>query len=162
MIVKLDESHHELTQPLFQSSAIHQYYCDTYLSGLRNFHAYGNIVDGVITDFISYYAHSDDPSYYITRYRSTNQDSALLNTVVTHNENDGRLKFYIRTDVVSLATPDRYEYHDEYLVPAKTRCYYSVPWEILFNRTLANTDAVVRCYYLKQQYRTNLPTGGYI
>jgi hypothetical protein len=168
MIVKLNSSHAELIRPLFKSNAVHEHYCNTYLSDLKNFHAWGSITDSIVTNFISYYEYCDDPAYYITKYVVTpQQESQILDTVLAVNESVGRLKFYVRTDIASIqnwsqVNRERYDYFDEYCVPSKNRCYYSVAWEVLFNRTLAEQDSIVRCYYLKSQYRNILPLGGNI
>jgi len=54
---------------------------------------------------------------------------------------------------------ERYGAFDEFTVAAKEKCLYTLPWQILFNRTLLPVDTIVRCTFLKQEYRTTLHKG---
>jgi hypothetical protein len=90
--------------------------------------------------------------------------------VIKFNEAEGLFKFYTLANVehakllrrwtFSPWANERYGYVDEYTVPAKTQCKYNLHWQILFNRVLIPVDTVVRCTYLKQEYRTQLPVAG--
>lgn len=148
-------------------------FCDTYLSGLNNYHAYGSIENGIVTSYVSFYESIESPDWYGTQFRSIHNAGSLqevLDSVIKHNEAQGRLKFFslfnqkykkgIRKFMFSEWANERYESIDEFIVPARTKCIYQMPWQILFNRTLVPVDSLVRCTYLKQQYRAALPIGG--
>jgi hypothetical protein len=95
----------------------------------------------------------------------------LLDAAMAFNEVRGRLKFYtlwnanhgklLRRFAFSPEATLRYDYVDEIIIPAKTKCVYTNYWQILFNRTLLPVDSIVRCTFLKQEYRTT-PVGGNI
>ena len=94
----------------------------------------------------------------------------LLDHVLAYNEANGRLKFYSMFNVkyaksyrrfaFSLDAQERYDFVDELIVPARTKCIYQTYWYLLFNRTLVPADSMVRCTFLKQKYRTTIPIGG--
>lgn len=196
-VVKLDTSHAESLKHLFESdrymgtqlsefgfalnsdvakNRLFNIFCSNYLSGLNsNFHAYGYEHAGVITALISFYESVEEPAWYYTLYRASGESghlSAVLDTVIDHNEANGRLKFYtlvnskhsklLRRFHWSAKNNERYGYVDEYVVPAKTKCYYVNAWELLFKRVLLPVDTVVRCNYLKQEYRDTIHIGGNI
>lgn len=152
----------------------HKVFAATYLSGLKNYHAYGAIDDnGVIHCYIGFYESIDDPAWYWNHLRSSGDSSLIkdvLDAVIAHNEERGRLKFYsmfpqqytgtYRRLAFSKLNNERYDYFDEFSVDAKTMCKYTLPWQILFNRTLLPTNVVVRCTFLKQKYRIQLPQCG--
>ena len=152
----------------------HEAFYNTYLSGLNNYHAYGAFDDNnVIQGIISFYESQDEPSWYGTGIRNRGNREvakALLDTAIKHNENNNRLKFYtvwsqkhmkmLRRFIFSDWANERYDYFDEYVVPSKHQCIYNFHWQILFNRILVPVDSVVRCTFLKQQYRNNLAVGG--
>jgi len=147
-------------------------FCDTYLTDLRNFKAFGNVENGIVTSYISFYESVESAEWFWTQIRSRDRGSikSILDKVVAHNEEHGRYKFYsmfnakyaksYRRLTFSEAVSERYDFFDEFIVPSKTRCFYQVPWQVLFNRTLVPTDSIVRCTFLKQEYRTQLPIGG--
>ena len=150
-------------------------FCSTYLSDLNNYHAYGYLEDGVIKALISFYESVDEPAWFLTIYRSSGNKRLLqdvLDAVIEHNENNGRLKFYslshtnhtrlLRRFLWSKYNDERYGYFDEFIVHARDKCFYVKPWELLYNRILLPKDSIVRCTYLKQEYRTTLPIGGNI
>jgi hypothetical protein len=153
---------------------LYDIFCSNYLSDLDNFHAYGYVDDdGEVKSLISFYESVEEPAWYYTVYRSSGDNELLrpvLDKVIEHNESNGRLKFYtlvnqrhsrlLRRFHWSKYNDERYGYFDEYLVPAKQKCYYTNAWELLFKRFLSTEDCVVRCNYLKQEYRTSLPQGG--
>jgi len=149
-------------------------FVDTYLSGLRNYKALGLVEDGVVKSLISFYMSPDEPCWYGTMIRSLNDKNyvrPLLDSAMAFNETRGRLKFYtlwnadhgklLRRFAFSTEANQRYEYVDEIIVPARTKCVYTNYWQILFNRTLLPVNSVVRCTFLKQEYRTT-PIGGNI
>jgi hypothetical protein len=157
------------------SNFYHQSFVETYLSDLNNYHAYGYETDeGVITTIISFYESSDDASWYWNHIRSMGQNSnhikQVLNKVIEHNENKGRLKFYsmfpkkyvsvYRRLAFSKEASTRYDYFDEYNVNTKHQCKFNLAWQILYTRRLLPVDTVVRCTFLKQEYRTELYNGG--
>jgi len=148
-------------------------FCANYLSGLNNFHAYGYLEDGVIKALISFYESVDEPAWYYTLYRSTGNNNLLrdvLDEVIKYNESNGRLKFYtlthsrhtklLRRFHWSKYNNERYGYFDEFTVPERNKCFYINSWELLYKRLLLPEESIVRCNYLKQEYRTVLPIGG--
>lgn len=153
---------------------LYNIFCDNYLSDLDNFHAYGAIDDsGIVQSLISFYESDDDPSWYYTLYRSSGNNQLLkniLDEVIAYNEKNGRLKFYtlvnskhsklLRRFTWSEYNSNRYGYFDEYLVPERCKPFYNTHWELLYKRILIPTETTVRCNYLKQELRTQLPIGG--
>ena len=197
-IIELTEDHRDLVKSLFYTrnymgTDLHTNYfaptdknpieethyklfLETYLSGLHNYKALG-LQDntGSIKSLISFYLSPDEPSWYGTMIRSTNDKKyvrPLLDAAMTYNEQLGRLKFYtlwsekhaklLRRFAFSKTATERYDYIDELLIPAKTKCVYTNYWQILFGRTLLPIDTVVRCTFLKQEYRKEIPIGGNI
>jgi hypothetical protein len=197
-VIKLDSSHKEAVKGLFDTKkymgvdvndtsfnrggdgekfneVLYNIFCSNYLSDLNNFHAYGYLEDGQVKALISFYESNEEPSWFYTIYRSSGDNNLLrlvLDEVIKHNEERGRLKFYTLTHAThtkllrrfhwSKYNNERYGYFDEFLVPAKNKCLYVNPWELLFKRFLVPEDSIVRCNYLKQEYRTTLPIGGNI
>lgn len=148
-------------------------FCANYLSDLNNFHAYGYVEDGSVRALISFYESVEEPAWYYTIYRSSGNNEHLrpvLDSVIEHNESRGRLKFYtlvherhsklLRRFHWSKYNDERYGYFDEYRVPDRFKCYYTNAWELLYKRMLLPEASIVRCNYLKQEYRTTLPQGG--
>ena len=148
-------------------------FCANYLSDLKNFHAYGYVEDDQVRALISFYESVEEPAWYYTMYRSSGNNDLLrpvLDQVIDHNESLGRLKFYtlvherhsklLRRFHWSKYNDERYGYFDEYLVPERFKCYYTNAWELLYKRMLLPEASIVRCNYLKQEYRTTLPQGG--
>lgn len=147
-------------------------FCDTYLSGLNNFKVIGSIENGEVTSYISFYESVETPDWYWTQIRSKSPRAIphLLDKATDYNEKNGRLKFYsmfnekyaktYRRLAFSESVNERYDFFDEFIVPEKTKCFYLIPWQILFNRTLVPVNSLVRCTFLKQQYRENLPILG--
>jgi hypothetical protein len=157
------------------NKTLYNIFCSNYLSDLNNFHAYGYLEDDQIKALISFYESNEEPSWFYTIYRSSGNNNLLrevLDKVIEHNESNGRLKFYTLTHAKhtrllrrfhwSKYNDERYGYFDEFLVPAKNKCFYVNPWELLYKRFLVPEDSIVRCNYLKQEYRTTLPIGGSI
>jgi hypothetical protein len=154
----------------------HESFCCSYLSGLKNYKAIGYFNDdNNILGLISLYQSPDEPSWYGTQIRSIGGKQTvrmLLDHAIDLNEKDGRLKFYtlwsrkqtkyLRRFAFSNYNNARYDYFDEYFVPTKNKCFYTNHWHILFNRVLLPIDVVVRCTFLKQQYRNIIPIGGNI
>jgi len=151
-------------------------FCNNYLSEIEtNFVALGwQDGGGKITAAISFYQSTEEPAWYYTMHRSKNSRhlSAVLDAVIQLNEAAGLLKFYTLTSVRhsrllrkfhwSKKAAERYEYVDEFTVPARARCYYALAWELLYKRTLLPVPTQVRCNFLKQEYRETLPQGGNI
>jgi len=193
MIELLDSSHKDAVKHLFSSprymgldykkdlfleadaefmKIAYDGFCDTYLSNLSNFKAYGNIDAGVVTSYIAFYESTESAEWFWTQIRSKDRMSIpdILDTVISYNEKHGRYKFYsmfsaryartYRRLTFSKDVSERYDFFDEFIVPAKTKCFYQVPWQVLFNRTLVPVDSIVRCTFLKQKYREILPIGG--
>lgn len=172
MGVNIDNPAYKLAGASF-NGLTYNVFCSNYLSGLNNFHAYGYVEDGKVKALISFYESDEEPAWYYTLYRSMGDNNLLrevLDTVIAYNESKNRLKFYtlvhakhsklLRRFHWSKYNNERYGYIDEFVVPAKTKCFYTNHWELLFKRMLLPEDSVVRCNYLKQEYRTILPIGG--
>lgn len=161
--------------PTFQDR-LYEIFCDNYLSDIENFYAYGAVDDdNKVHALISFYVSCEEPSWYFTIYRSDGNNNLLkpiLDEIIKFNEDNGRLKFYtlvnkehsklLRRFTWSKYNSERYGYFDEFVVPSLYKCFYNNPWDLLYKRTLIPTDTVVRCNYLKQEYRTSLPIGGNI
>lgn len=188
MIIRLNQSHREATKELFThkkymgvevtqeyNDMLYERFCNTYLFGLNNFHSYGYEENGQIKALITFYESDEEPAWYYTLYRSLGDNNLLrqvLDKTIEHNESNGRLKFYtlvhsghsklLRRFHWSKYNDERYGYFDECIVPAKTKSIYVNHWELLFKNTLLPEDSVVRCNFLKQEYRTHLPLGGNI
>lgn len=140
-------------------------FSDTYLSDLKNYAAFGTIEDGMVTSVIAGYASLENPEWYWTQVRSKNALAIkyALDAAIEYHEQNGRFKFYsafnlkykesYRRLAFSKENQERYTYVNEFVVPAKTRCPYLTPWQVLFNRTLVPVDTVVRCAFLKPEYR---------
>lgn len=155
----------------------HKAFSTTYLTGLSNYHAFGMMdeTNNVIA-LIACYQSPDEPAWYGTNIRSFAQDTEvvrqLLDKMIEFNEQQGRLKFYtlwaakharlLRRFAFSANANERYDYFDEIVIPARTRCFYNNYWQVLFNRILLPHDTVVRCSFLKQKYRNEIPIGGSI
>jgi hypothetical protein len=197
-VVKLNSSHVEAVKGLFQNKKymgvdvnssdftkndeilnfnklLYDIFCSNYLSDLKSFHAYGYLEGDEVKALISFYESPEEPSWFYTIYRSSGDNHLLrdvLDEVIKHNEDRGRLKFYTLTSSAhtrllrrfhwSKYNNERYGYFDEFLVPAKHKCFYVNPWELLYKRFLIPEDSIVRCNFLKQEYRTTLPIGGNI
>ena len=172
----VDVNSNELTggEDLEFNKLLYDIFCSNYLSGLNNFHAFGYVgEDDEVKALISFYESIEEPAWYYTIYRSSGDNNLLrdvLDAVIEYNELNGRLKFYTLTHVNhtrllrrfhwSKYNDERYGYFDEFMVPAKNKCFYVNPWELLYKRFLVPEDSIVRCNYLKQEYRTTLPIGG--
>ena len=185
-VIKLDQSHKEAIKQLFNyktymgnqvsqefNEMLYDRFYNTYLFGLNSFHCYGYEDSGEIKAIITFYESDEEPAWYDTLYVSlgdTNLLREVLDTVIKHNENKGRLKFYtlinannsqlLRSSHWSKYNDERYDYFDECIVPAKNKSLYVNHWELLFKNTLLPEDTIVRCNFLKQEYRTTLPLGG--
>ena len=152
---------------------LYDVFCANYLSDLKNFHAYGYIENDIVKALISFYESDEEPSWYYTVYRSDGNNNLLrpvLDAVIEHNESRNRFKFYtlvhekhsklLRRFHWSKYNDNRYGYFDEFIVPSKNKCFYTNHWELLYKRMLMPEASIVRCNYLKQEYRTILPIGG--
>ena len=151
-------------------------FTNAYLTDLKNFGAYGAVDDsGIVQAFVCYYTSVDEPSWYYTLARSNGDNKLMkdiLDVIIAMQEAQGRMKVYslvnsdhskiLRRLYWSEYNSNRYHYVDEYIVPAKYKTYYSRDWELLFKRSLLPSDTIVRCSFLKQEFRTVLPIGGNI
>lgn len=171
----MDLSSNYIVDPSEQAQTVfYNTFIDTYLSGLRNYKSLGLIEGGEVKSLISFYISPDEPCWYGTMIRSLHDKNyvrPLLDAAMSYNEVRGRLKFYtlwnadhgklLRRFAFSSEANQRYDYVDEILVPSRSKCVYTNYWQILFNRTLLPVDSIVRCTFLKQEYRTT-PIGGNI
>jgi hypothetical protein len=159
--------------PEFQDR-LYEIFCDNYLSDIDSFYALGAVDENnKVHALISFYVSSEEPSWYFTAYRSAGNSyllKSVLDKIITYNEENGRLKFYtlvnaehsklLRKFTWSKHNSERYGYFDEFMVPDRCKCFYNDAWELLYKRTLVPADTVVRCNFLKQEYRTKLTIGG--
>jgi hypothetical protein len=154
----------------------HRAFGRTYLTGLSRYKALGLEDDeGNILGYISFYLSPNEPVWYGTMIRSAHNKEyvrQLLEAAMEYNEKLGRYRFYtlwsakhaklLRRFAFSGKANERYDYFDECLVPAKTKCIHQNFWTILFSRILLPTDTVVRCTYLKREHRPETPIGGFL
>lgn len=192
-IVKLTTAHTDAVRPLFEkekymginaetktflqddtpfADLFHEAFVTTYLTDLKNYHAYGAIENGIVQAYIGFYESTDDAAWYWNHIRSfgNNMIKPVLDRVIQHNEEHNRLKFYsmfptrytkvYRRLAFSEYNSTRYDYFDEFMVSEKNQCQFTLPWQILYNRTLVPVDTVVRCTFLKQEYRHKLNNAG--
>jgi len=187
-ITILDMSHAESLKSLFYmkkymgiqdgdqgfQDKLYTTFCDTYLSDLENFFSFGAVDENnKVHALVSFYVSDEEPCWYFTLCRSSGKSyilKSILDTVIQFNEDRGRLKFYtlvnqehsklLRKFIWSKENAKRYGYFDEFTVPERCKCFYSNHWELLFKRTLVSADTIVRCSFLKQEYRSTLPIGG--
>lgn len=190
MIVKLTEKHINMIEDIFthrkHMSITHEHqpelnvvmrenFCNTYLTGLDNFHAFGIIEDNKIISFVTFYESVEDPSWYYTGARNIGDPKNVrdvLDSVLEYNEKNGRLKWFTllpekhfaarRRFFLSANAIERYEYVDEYTVEARHKTFFNPHWEILFKRNLMTQKSTIRCSFLKNKYRTSLPNLGNI
>jgi hypothetical protein len=157
-----------------QNTQYYHNFVNAYLSDLTGYHALGAWVDNKLVALISSYQSIDEPSWFYTQIKS-NKDCKLhyvhqmTDRMIEFQESTGRLKFYslwhqrymrsMRRFALSTHSQQRYDYFDEYYVPARHRCLYTHHWQILFNRVLLPVDTVVRCSFLRQKYRSKLILG---
>ena len=143
-------------------------FCDVYLNNRESFHAYGHLNEsGSLTSLISFYESDSEPSWYYTFGFTINDHLAeVLDEVIAHNENAGRLKFYTKINNRnrglnwSIDNDKRYSFIDEYIVPSHGICFYHHHNQVLFFDKMIPGQLVVRCNFLKQEYRERLPMGG--
>jgi hypothetical protein len=166
----VDQDRHGQVEQVLYSN-----FCYTYLSDRKSHHAFGHLDEhGNITSVLGFYESSDDASWYWNQIRTTGDNAsevkAVLDEVIKFNESRGRLKFYsmfplkyrkvYRRMAFSKWASERYDSFDEFYVEAKHQCRFTLPWQIMYNRTLVPTDTLVRCTFLKQEYREQLFNGG--
>ena len=154
----------------------HDSFVETYLSNLVNYKSLGlQDEQGNIVALISFYLSPNEPVWYGTMIRSSKNKKhvqALLDAAMKYNEEKGRYRFYtlwsakhaklLRRFAFSTEARERYDFIDECIIPAKTKCFYYNFWTILFSRILLPTDTIVRCTYLKREHRKDIPIGGYL
>ena len=190
-ILKLNSSHKNSAEYLFymndkfmglkmnylndnQRELQYRYFCDSYLSDLTVYHAYGIVEENEVKAYISFYESVEEPSWYFTTFRSDGEvdPRPLFDMVLKHNEEKGRYKFYSimnakhankeswRKLFFSEDARTRYDYFDEYLVPAQHKVIYGAHFELLYNRTLPQVDTITRCTFLKKEFRESFPIAG--
>jgi hypothetical protein len=148
-------------------------FSDTYLSRLHNYKAYASIDDG-ITSIVGFYESVDYPEWFVTymMYENQNHLSLVVDDAIDYNERKGKLRFFSLVDekyrndynsiILSNKQQERYGWFDDFVVKSKNKCIHIVPWQALYFRTLVNGDTIVRCNFLKQEYRKDIPNGGNI
>ena len=168
--------------PYFESAEVdlpfneklHDIFCNQYLSDLKTFHAFGLVDDrDRILAFSTFHESLEEPCWYYTMYRGSGDRRhaiSLLDKMIEYNESKGNYRYYtlvnakhtklLRRFSYSEYNDQRYDYFDDIFIPANTRCFYAKYWEILCRRSLLPTDTVVRCSYLKNEFRPNITVGG--
>lgn len=154
------------------NTKVYDNFCETFLSGLNLFHSFGYVENDTVKAIISFYECEDEPSWYCCAvYGSGNRDYLIqvLDTVIDYNEKNGRNKFYAAFNIDhakiqrrlywSKYNNDRYGFYNEYVLPKRTKSIYYKHWMILFNQILLPNDSLVRCNYLKQEYRNTTLLG---
>jgi hypothetical protein len=132
-----------------------------FLGQLKNWHTYGGQ-----SCFITFYESIDEPAWFCTnlRYSESLNVANAMTECIDHNEQNNRLKFYcllpsnVKNEHQNLILDsnqiERYDWIDEYNVPEKTMAKFTHAWQTLYGRTLADCPTTVRCYFLKNKYRT--------
>lgn len=155
---------------------LHDIFCNQYLSDLKSFHAFGLVDENNnVLSFSTFHESHDEPCWFYTMYRGSgdhNHAVEILDKMIEHNESNGRLRYYtlvnakhaklLRRFSYSEYNNERYDYFDEIFVPKDTRCIYPKFWQILYRRSLIPTDTIIRCSFLKQAFRKEIPLGGSI
>ena len=171
-VIKLDQTHADDIKHLFPDKTVYQIFCNNYLTDLKNYHAYGSYDDeNVFKCVIGFYESNDEPAWYLINYAGNSRTHMrkCMDSAISHNELNGRNKFYsriwknyehlARNYSLSSINKERYTSVDEYIVPKNTQCKYTSTWNTLFCRTLWSDDIIIRCSYLKQHFR-NFHNGG--
>ena len=166
-IIKLDESHIDAVRPLFErkkymgvqadiksfvqddksfADFFHEAFVTTYLTGLKNYHAYGIVESGIVQAYGAFYESNDDAAWYGNHMRSLGKVSfkPITDAMIEHNEQRGRFKFYTLLPLKSLRfyrrfifseyNSERYDSFEEFMVSERQQCLFTLPWQILFNR----------------------------
>lgn len=145
----------------------YDYFCEHYLLGEG--YSIGFLQDDKVEALIGYDIDKFEPSWFFTLFRASGKGAHhlpwCLDLAISHNELEKRLKFYscmnakhagkknIRKFLFSDDVNQRYDYFDEYIVKANESCHHAKHYEHLYMRHTYPVDTVVRCTYLKQEYR---------
>lgn len=139
----------------------HEIFQTNYLGQLNNWHSFA---DENLTTAIVCYQSQDEASWYLTHKVGNGDITHLISEAIEYNQNCNLFKFYMIIPTTNLDTfslgINEYDYFDEMIVPKKTRCYYSTIWQLLYQRVLPTEDTIVRCYYLKKEYRKTINIAG--
>jgi hypothetical protein len=148
----------------------YNFFCNHYLNNIEgdNSISYGWVTDKV-ESLIAFDLPMFEPTWYFTMFRGSGDGNVhipeLFERAVRFNESIGRYKFYscfnakhakkthIRKFVFSDYVNERYDYFDDYIVPAYQKCRYDIHDKYLFFGYTYPIDVVVRCTFLKQEYR---------
>jgi hypothetical protein len=97
---------------------------------------------------------------------------SVIDNVIDYNERKGKLRFFSLIDekvqnayndmILSSEQKERYGWFDDFMVKSKNKCIPVLPWQALYFRTLVDGNTIVRCNFLKQEYRINISNGGNI
>jgi len=164
-IIKLKSEHSNLLDKFDGTSTINlSIFKHTYMSNLKNYHAYALVQNDVLLSAIGFYESIDDCSWYWKDTLLVDKlgFDLLLNHVCEYNELMGRFKYYLKVDYYNSIVPNRYEYFDEYYVDKLEQCKFNLVWQILFNRVLQKEKSIIRCVFLKNEFRYVIPNGGNI
>lgn len=165
--IKLTSEHTNQVSELFGSDMLgrHNYgiFCSYYLTNLEKFHGWGTFNDNKLISAIGYYDSIDDAAGYLTHQCGEfKYIGVTLDSVAAQLEAVGKYKIYSRlySDDVSVwdeclsdSFKSRYITVTEYTVRTKEPCIYTFPWHVLYMRTLWSRDTVVKCSFLKEEYR---------
>jgi hypothetical protein len=143
------------------SNVEHEIFHNNYLGQLKNWHSFA---DDQVSTAIVFYQSEDEASWYITDTFGSGDMQSLISEAIEFNQKYNLFKFYLTIPVDTAESfslnNHEYDYFDEMIVQKKTRCHFSTIWQLLYHRTLPTNDTLVRCYYLKREYRKTINIGG--
>lgn len=132
----------------------HEVFATNYLGQLKNWHSF---INNKKTSAVVCYQSEDEPSWYITNIYGTEDINQLISEAAAYNETCNLYKFYIVIPEQNLHNfkleLSNYDYFNEIFVKEKSRCYYTTFWQVLYKRTMPDKNTIVRCYYLKKEFR---------
>lgn len=147
----------------------YDYFCDYYLNGNGDGYAIGFVQDNRVEAFMTYQADKEEPSWFLTLIRASGKGEQhlplCLDFAVRHHESEKRLKFYSCMNARYAAKPTmrkllfsedvnkRYDYFDEYITKAHEKCAHPKHFKLLYQHFTYPVDTVVRCTYMKREYR---------
>lgn len=150
-------------------------FCSYYLTDSRAYHAFASLQNNRVESVISMCQSYEDPCWFITgcynvfgNPYNVADTRDLISGAILYNEQQQLYKFFVtlptnqetRRPTETLPVPVNYDYFDEMVVPKQGKVFFNKYWFALFNRTLPTEDVLVRCYYLKQEYRGLPMIGG--
>lgn len=136
----------------------HQIFVKNYLGQLKNWSSFANKTK---TSGIVCFQSEDEPSWYITDIYGVDEIKSIILEAIEYHENLNLYKFYLvlpfeLINEFSLEL-SYYDYFDEIVVEEKTKCFFTTFWQILYKRILPSKKSIVRCYFMKKEFRKNIP-----